>query len=99
MADILRQWAEGMDLAMPDDPKAATTGRPSFQAIVLFQQGLKLYREQRVDEAMELWRQGLALEPSNYIIRKQIWAVENPDRFYSGDVDYDWQREQMAKEQ
>ena len=39
----------------------------------------------------------MELEPDNYIIRKQIWAVQNPDRFYSGDVDYAWQKEQMAQ--
>ena len=40
---------------------------------------------------------GLELNPDNYLIRKQIWAVENPERFYEGDVDYNWQREQTAK--
>ena len=46
-----------------------------------------------------LWRRGRDLDPGNYLIRKQIWAVENPDKFYNGDVDYDWQREQTAREQ
>ena len=44
---------------------------------------------------MALWRQAVALEPDNYVVRKQIWAVEHLDKFYQGDVDYDWQREQM----
>ena len=44
---------------------------------------------------MILWRKGVELEPDNYIIRKQNWAVENPDRFYEDKVDFDWQREQM----
>jgi len=97
-AAVVERWAEGADVAAPEDPKAAKDG-PSAEAIALFQRGLELYREDSVDEAMALWRQGLALDPDNYIIRKQIWAVENPDRFYAGDVDYDWQREQTAKGQ
>ena len=63
----------------------------------LFRQGQAAYRDGRVDEALVLWKQGVQLDPDNYIVRKQIWAVENPDRFYDGDVDYDWQRQQMGK--
>ena len=59
--------------------------------------GLELYESGRIAEALTRWRQGLELNPDNYLIRKQIWAVENPERFYEGDVDYNWQREQFAK--
>lgn len=58
---------------------------------------MERYRDGEVNEAVTLWRQGLELDPDNYIIHKQIWAVENPDKFYAGDVDYAWQREQTAK--
>ena len=98
-AAIVEQWANGGDVSVPEDPKAEVKDGPSSEAIALFQQGLELYRKESIDEAMALWRQGLALDPDNYIIRKQIWAVENPDRFYAGEVDYDWQREQTAKGQ
>ena len=55
------------------------------------------YESGSIVEALARWRQGLKLNPDNYLIRKQIWAVENPERFYEGDVDYNWQREQFAK--
>ena len=48
-----------------------------------------------MDEAVAAWRRGVAVQPDNYVIRKQIWAVENPDRFYQGSVDYAWQKEQL----
>lgn len=64
------------------------------QSHEFFKKGIGLYRKGRIDEAMAFWRRGLALDPDNYIIRKQIWAVENPKRFYSGQVDYDWQENQ-----
>ena len=67
------------------------------EASRLFESGMQLYDDGQVKEALDLWRKGVALEPDNYVIRKQIWAVENPDKFYYGDVDYDWQKEQMAK--
>ena len=59
--------------------------------------GLELYNQGRIEEALAEWRKGMKLEPDNWVIRKQIWAVENPDKFYFGDVDYDWQKEQIAK--
>ena len=67
------------------------------EAVRLFHNGMKLYKDDKVKDAMDLWRKAVALEPDNYVIRKQIWAVENPEKFYVGNVDYDWQKEQMAK--
>lgn len=64
----------------------------------LFQRGLEMYKLGDVTGALLKWREGATLEPDNYVIRKQIWAVEHPERFYSSDaVDSDWQREQLRK--
>ncbi len=93
---ILDEWVGGSDLSdraeAPGESEAAKA-----ESNELFGRGHELYRQGKIEDALRLWRQGLALDPSNYIIRKQIWAVENPDRFYSGDVDYAWQREQTAR--
>ncbi len=48
----------------------------------------------RKEEAAEQMKAALKLDPKNYIIRKQIWAVENPERFYNGGIDWGWQRRQ-----
>lgn len=96
---VVNRWADGEGLAAAQNPKSEAKDGPSAKAIALFQKGLELYNSDSVGEAMALWQQGLALDPDNYIILKQIWAVENPDRFYAGDIDYDWQREQMGKRQ
>jgi len=50
-----------------------------------------------VDDAMVEWKKGRDLEPDNWVIRKQIWAVENPERFYDGAVDTGWQLEQIER--
>jgi hypothetical protein len=47
--------------------------------------------------ALELWRQALALDPANFLIRSQIWALEHPERFWPA-VDRDWQELQLLKE-
>ena len=50
------------------------------------------------DEALaELW-QAVVLDPQNWLIRKQMWAIESPDAFYDGAVDYEWQAAQQERE-
>jgi hypothetical protein len=97
-ADILDRWTGGSDLSEMPEQTDTPEGPAHSQAHALFQRGLDLYRKGSVDAGVALWRQGLDLDPGNYIIRKQIWAVQNPERFYDGDVDYSWQGEQMAKD-
>ncbi|MDP9352809.1 MAG: hypothetical protein M3P51_14900 [Chloroflexota bacterium] len=45
----------------------------------------------------QLWREALRLDPNNYVIRKQIWALEHPDKFYP-EIDWDWQHQQLRSE-
>ena len=98
-AEAIERWLSGQDpLPGADDPKD-DLGDGHSQANALFREGLDLYRTGGTAEALGLWRRGLELDPGNYLIRKQIWAIENPDKFYNGAVDYDWQREQTAREQ
>jgi len=67
------------------------------EAHELFRQGTALQKQGQHAEAMALWRQGAELEPDNWIIRKQIWAAEYPDKFYGAEVDFDWPKEQVSK--
>ena len=96
-ASILEKWTAGLDLSEQTPPADTSAVAERSEASDLFRKGQALYHQGRVNEAVVLWRRGLALDPGNYIIRKQIWAVESPERFYAGEVDYDWQREQTAK--
>ena len=96
-ARVVARWCEG---STPDGGAAqdADLGDEHGAANAHFRAGQDLYRQGSVAEALERWREGVALEPDNWIIRKQIWAVENPGRFYDGAVDFDWQKEQIARE-
>ena len=98
-ADVLERWVSGQDSVPVGDDQKGDLGDGHSQANALFREGLDHYRAGRTGEALALWRRGRDLDPGNYLIRKQIWAVENPDKFYNGAVDYDWQREQTAREQ
>ena len=68
------------------------------EAAVFFNNGLQLYREGKQKEAIYQWRKIVNLDPDNYIVRKQIWAIMHPEKFYNDRVDFNWQREQMSIE-
>jgi tetratricopeptide (TPR) repeat protein len=51
----------------------------------------------RRDEALVEWQAALRLDPENFVIRKQIWAVRYPKRFHP-EIDWDWQDEQLQRE-
>jgi len=87
----------GKDPEQAEVEAKGSLGAGHAEANAIFRDGLEHYRAGRTAEALARWRQGLELDPANYLIRKQIWAVENPDKFYDGAVDYDWQREQTAR--
>ena len=46
-------------------------------------------------KALEELNLAFDLDPENWLIRKQRWAIENPDKFYNGDIDTKWQRDLM----
>ena len=96
-AQVVERWCTGQGLD-EDAAQPAEHDGDNDRVHALFQRGQELYRQGRVAEALEQWRQAAALEPANWIVRKQLWAVEHPERFYDGAVDFDWQKEQIARE-
>ena len=59
--------------------------------------GTALYQQGLVDEALTWWKTARELDPPNFTIRKQIWMVEHPERFYPT-IDTTWQKEQLVLE-
>lgn len=77
---------------------AARSLKPEH-ADVCFLEGHILLRQGQREAALAQFRKARELDPENWRIRKQIWALENPDRFYSTrNPDYRWQREALEKE-
>lgn len=48
-------------------------------------------------KAVKLFKQALAMDRGNFLIRKQIWLIEHPEKFHPT-IDWAWQREQLKKE-
>ena len=55
------------------------------------------YQQGRTAEALGSWRAALELDPANFTVRKQIWMIEHPEKFYPT-IDFDWQKEQLKRE-
>ena len=58
---------------------------------------LLLTQDQR-QAAIEALEKGYEADPTNWLIRKQLWAVQNPSAFYDGPVDYSWQQQRIQEE-
>ena len=96
-AQVVNEWLNEPALDGSHDAGNGELGSEHSEANSYFREGLALHREGKIEEALAVWRKGMELESDNWIIRKQIWAVENPDKFYEGRVDFDWQKEQIAQ--
>jgi tetratricopeptide (TPR) repeat protein len=96
-ADPRVRWNLERFLAGEETEAPAGDGRMDPAALERFAEGVELYSEGRTDEAVAVWREALALDPDNFVVRSQIWAVEHPEHFYPA-VDRDWQELQLLKE-
>jgi hypothetical protein len=92
----VRQNLERFLSGDPVEPVSAEQRiRPA--ALELFADGVAMFADGRRSEAVRTWRRALALDPDNFVIRSQIWAVEHPEHFYPV-VDRAWQEEQLVRE-
>ena len=63
-----------------------------------FGRGTTLAHLGRPADAEAAWVRALQLDPASFIVRKQIWAHRNPEKFWP-DIDFAWQKAEMAREQ
>jgi tetratricopeptide (TPR) repeat protein len=62
-----------------------------------YARGSLLLALERKDDAVAAWRAGLEVDPMNFTLRKQIWMVQYPERFYP-QIDMAFQVEQIKRE-
>lgn len=79
---------------------ATAAGLIPQDAMVPFTHGLALLRLGRTNEALVKLEQARALDAGNWRIRKQIWALRSPGKFYGPNgIDWNWQKAQRAREE
>jgi tetratricopeptide (TPR) repeat protein len=77
---------------------AAARAQPK-DAMIPFTHGLVLLRQGRTNDALARFTAARELDSANWRIRKQIWALEHPEKFYgTNGIDWNWQKEQIARE-
>lgn len=84
----LSKKPEGRDVP---EPKVEVK---NTQVEVLMQSCTNFLSRKRIDDAVMALRKALALDPENRVIPKQVWALQHPDKFYSGPIDKAWQKAQ-----
>ena len=97
IADPRVRWNLERFLAGEPTEEPAEGERMDPAALERFAEGAGLYAGGRTEEALAAWREALALDPDNFVIRSQIWAVEHPEHFWPS-VDREWQELQLVKE-
>ena len=90
---IPQAWVEADKDARP---RALTA--EEVEADAKFQEVIVLLEDGKKDKAIAVLKEAFVLDPQNWLIRKQLWAIDTPEAFYSGNVDYGWQKEQWARE-
>lgn len=74
--------------------------RQPRNAAIQFVWGMVLLNQKQKEAALARLKQARDLDPQNWRIRKQIWALERPEKFYTArQPDYAWQKEELAREQ
>ena len=60
--------------------------------------GAQLLAAGKKEQAAAEWGKALRMDRENFVLRKQIWALRFPEKFHPT-IDFDWQKEQLAREQ
>ena len=99
----LKEWAETDGLAkrwrgLPGGGLPQPMNPGEKQADDHFQVAIALLQEEKKQEAIARLKEAVRLDPQNWLIRKQLWAIDAPEAFYEGEVNYDWQEARKEAE-
>ena len=93
--ELVESWLAGAKTPSTKPPPESTW---SAEAGSLYEQAVSAVGSGDRKGAARLLRRAHDLGTDNLIIRKQIWAIEHPERFYLGDIDHEWQRRQPEQD-
>jgi hypothetical protein len=98
--DAVVRWAEEATAA-PDftDTTSALheVNRDRVEASGWLQLSRLSLERGRLRECVEHLRRAARLDPENNLVRVQLLALEQPDRYYAGDIDREWEARQLSE--
>ena len=101
--ELIKDWLEKGDesaaISEWENRSQHTISKTTQKALDLFEQGQELLNQGKKEETLKLWEEAFRLEPKNWLIRKQFWALKYPEKFYeTGDSpDFRWQKRMLKK--
>ena len=87
-----RSWATGTSA------ESSSLSPSEQESDAPLQQAVKHLDENNRKAALEELQESVSLDPDNWLIRKQVWAIEKPEAFYGGEVDYEWQKARIESD-
>jgi len=94
-AEVLKQVEKLLpNAAATNPPPAPKPDLKDTRVEFLVQLCTNYLTRKRIDDAVGFLKQALAIDPESKVIPKQIWALQNPEKFYAGPIDKEWQKQQ-----
>lgn len=97
MREAIVAWADGEQDSpgFVHDARRADSATAYVEARAFVRLANLAIADGRKSDSASHLKEALKRDPENWLIRKQIWAIEHPARFYQGDIDLEWQKEQI----
>jgi hypothetical protein len=57
--------------------------------------GAELLAAGKKEPAAAEWKKALLMDPDNFVLRKQVWRLQFPEKF-GPQIDFEWQKERLA---
>ena len=91
---LVENWIDTGDLESLNNINSKPGSIPAKESVNVLREGNKILETGQGD-VKQLLKNMVSDDPENFIFRKQYWAINNPEKFYSGKIDTDWQRKKL----
>ena len=91
---LVEDWIETGNVETLNNINSKPGSIPAKESVNVLREGNKILETGQGD-VKQLLKNMVSDDPENFIFRKQYWAINNPEKFYSGKIDTDWQRKKL----
>ena len=90
----VEHWIDTGDLGSLNNINSKPVSMPAKESVNVLREGNKIIESGQGD-AKNLLKNLVSEDPENFIFRKQYWAINNPEKLYSGKIYTNWQRKKL----